>query len=182
MDSHQISADDFREALSHIAATVSVVTTDGVAGKRGLTVSSMCSVSADPPSVLVCVNRDSGVSHAIRENKAICVNVLRSDQAYISDAFGGRLTESGNDPFLCASWENGVTGAPQMVNALVNLDCYVKNELQHGTHFIFVGEIANLQTNGPGMPLIYRARSYELVGGSRSLPLEELEYSWERYT
>ncbi|MBO68248.1 MAG: flavin reductase [Acidiferrobacteraceae bacterium] len=182
MSSNQVSGDDFREALSQIAATVSVVTTDGVAGKRGLTVSSMCSVSADPPSVLVCVNRDSDVCHTIRENKTICVNVLKSDQAYVSDAFGGRLAESGNDPFLCTSWNNGVTGAPQMVNALVNLDCYVRNELQHGTHFIFVGEIASLQVNGPGMPLIYRARSYELIGRSSSLPLEELEYSWERYT
>jgi len=182
MSPHQVSADNFREALSLIAATVSVVTTDGVAGKRGITVSSMCSVSVDPPSVLVCINRDSGVCHTIRENMAICVNVLKSDQAYVSDTFSGRLVGSRKDPFLCASWKKGVTGAPQMLNALVNLDCQVKNELQHGTHFIFVGEIAGLHTNGPGMPLIYRARSYELAGGSPSLPLEELEYSWERYT
>ena len=182
MSSNQVSMDNFREALSLIAATVSVVTTDGTAGKRGITVSSMCSVSVDPPSVLICVNHDSGVCQTIRDNKVICVNVLKSDQAYVSDAFSGRLTDLSRDPFLCASWKKGVTGAPQMINALVNLDCQVKNELQHGTHFIFIGEITNLHTNGPGMPLIYRARSYELMDGSGSLPLEELEYSWERYT
>jgi flavin reductase (DIM6/NTAB) family NADH-FMN oxidoreductase RutF len=54
--------------------------------------------------------------------------------------------------------------------------------LHHGTHYIFVGEIESLRLNQPGAPLVYRARMYEQLGESGSLSLEDMEYSWERYT
>ena len=173
---------DFFEALSRTAATVCVVTTDGSSGRAGLTVSSMCSVSAEPPSLLVCVNEESGVCGILQDNAVMCVNVLRAEQAYISDAFSGRLTDPNADPFASTQWETAVTGAPVMSKALVNLDCRIKNELHHGTHYIFVGEIVSLRLNQPGAPLVYRARMYEQLGESGSLSLEDMEYSWERYT
>ena len=71
----------FREALSRTAATVSIVTTDGIHGRGGLTVSSMCSVSDNPPSLLVCINEKSGVCDVIRKNGLMCVNILRNEHA-----------------------------------------------------------------------------------------------------
>ena len=171
---------DFLEALSRTAATVSVVTTDGHFGRAGLTVSSMCSVSASPPSVLVCVNEESAVCGIIRRNEVMCLNILRADQAQISDAFSGRLNEVYKDPFEVTRWETAVTGAPLMNAALLSLDCRIKNELQHGTHFILVGEVEHLKLNQLGQPLVYRARAYEKPAESPSL--EDMEYSWDRYT
>ena len=182
MNVDRIRPADFFEALSRTAATVCVVTTDGRSGRAGLTVSSMCSVSAQPPSLLVCVNEESGVCGVIRDNGVMCVNVLRAEQAYISDAFSGRLTDPDANPFACTDWETTVSGAPVMSKALINLDCRIKNELHHGTHYIFVGEIESLKLNQPGAPLVYRARMYEQLGESGSLSLEDMEYSWERYT
>ena len=182
MKEDQIRPADFFEALSRTAATVCVVTTAGRVGRAGLTVSSMCSVSARPPSLLVCVNEESNVCHIIRSNGVMCINVLRTDQEYISDAFSGRLTNQDADPFTLTDWGVALTGAPVMTEALINLDCKITNELHHGTHYIFVGEIESLKLNKPGTPLIYRARMYETLGEAGSLSLEDMEYSWERYT
>ena len=75
-----VSSELFREAMSCVASAVSVVTTDGAFGCAGMTVSSMCSVSDDPPSVLVCLNKVSPVSEIVRTNGTMCVNVLRDNQ------------------------------------------------------------------------------------------------------
>src|SRR3979490_2549211 len=82
----------FLHGMSHAACTVNVVTTDGVAGRHGVTVSAMVSVSADTPqpTLLVCIHGRSAVAAAVLENGVFCVNVLRDDQAHISDNFAGR--------------------------------------------------------------------------------------------
>ena len=84
---------NFLAAMSHAACTVSVVTTDGPAGRAGVTVSAMASVSADTPqpTLLVCVHHLSHAAEAILGNAAFCVNVLRDDQSDISDHFAGRV-------------------------------------------------------------------------------------------
>jgi len=182
MTEYRVSQVDFREALSCTAATVSVVTTDGPHGRAGLTVSSMCSVSDDPPSVLICVNQGSGVLDLIRKNGVICINVLRVRHSNIADAFSGRVAAPNRNPFDYADWETLVTGAPAMSQALVSLDCRIKQELLYGTHYVFVAEVEGLLVNTPGKPLVYNARAYQPLGDSESLSLEEVEYSRERYT
>src|ERR1700677_5178056 len=76
----------FLLGMSHAACTVNVVTTDGIAGRHGVTVSAMVSVSADTPqpTLLVCIHHLSPVASAVLENGAFCVNVLREDQTHIS--------------------------------------------------------------------------------------------------
>src|SRR5277367_7027258 len=87
----------FLSGMSHAACTVNVVTTDGVAGRHGVTVSAMVSVSADTPqpTLLVCIHHLSPVVTALLENGVFCVNVLRDDQAHISDNFAGRSRAHG---------------------------------------------------------------------------------------
>jgi flavin reductase (DIM6/NTAB) family NADH-FMN oxidoreductase RutF len=81
----------FVTGMSHAACTVNVVTTDGSAGRFGVTVSAMSSVSADSerPTLLACVHESSPAARAILENGVFCVNVLRDDQSFISDVFAG---------------------------------------------------------------------------------------------
>ena len=86
------------------------------------------------------------------------------------------------DPFARTQWETTLIGVRAMVKALMNLECRIRNELHHGAHYTFVGEIESLRLNQPGTPLVYRARMYEQLGESGSLSLEDMEYSWERYT
>ena len=79
----------FIHAMRGVAASVTVVTTNGKAGQRGATVSAFCSVSADPPTILVCLNKSSGIADAVAENGLFNVNILRNDQAMIARRFAG---------------------------------------------------------------------------------------------
>ncbi|MCP5153199.1 MAG: flavin reductase [Ectothiorhodospiraceae bacterium] len=150
----------FIEGMSHAASTVSVVTTDGPHGRSGVTVSAMCSVSADPPSLLVCVHHRSRAAETIRANGVLCVNLLRDEQVRVSDTFAGRLDGPGGDRFGCAEWATLATGAPVLVDALVAFDCSVRHVFQWGSHLIFVAEVRDLAIHDTGLPLIYANRAY----------------------
>ena len=152
----------FLSGMSHAACTVNVVTTDGPAGRAGVTVSAMSSVSADTPkpALLVCVHKLSPAAEAIIENGVFCVNVLRDDQSYISDTFAGRLKTASGDKFECATWKTQATGAPRVVDPLVSFDCTILSSQTIGTHYIFLGAVEDIFESEGGSPLIYANRAY----------------------
>jgi flavin reductase (DIM6/NTAB) family NADH-FMN oxidoreductase RutF len=152
----------FLSGMSHAACTVNVVTTDGVAGRHGVTVSAMVSVSADgpQPTLLVCIHHRSAVATALLENGVFCVNVLRDDQAHISDSFAGRSSARGSAKFDCTEWTTGVTGAPRVVDSLVAFDCRVTASERVGSHFVVFGSVQDIFVAGGGAPLIYANRAY----------------------
>jgi len=148
--------------MSHAACTVNVVTTDGSAGRQGVTVSAMVSVSADTPqpTLLVCIHHLSPVAAALLENGVFCVNVLREDQAHISDSFAGRSGAHGAAKFECARWTSQLTGAPRVVDALVAFDCRVTAWEHVGSHVVVFGSVQDIFVAGSGAPLIYANRAY----------------------
>jgi flavin reductase (DIM6/NTAB) family NADH-FMN oxidoreductase RutF len=152
----------FLLGMSHAACTVNVVTTDGPAGRHGVTVSAMVSVSADTPrpTLLVCIHHLSPVAGALLKNGVFCVNVLREDQAHISDSFAGRLGAHGADKFDCARWATQVTGAPRVLDSLVAFDCRVTANELVGSHFVVFGSVQDIVVAGGGAPLIYANRAY----------------------
>ncbi len=152
----------FLTGMSQAAATVNVVTTNGPAGRVGVTVSAMSSVSADTerPTLLVCVHEASPAAAAIVENGVFCVNVLRDDQSYISDSFAGRFREQLSDKFDCADWEVMATGAPRVIDPLVAFDCKVVSSEKIGTHHVIFGEVQDIFVAATGSPLIYARRAY----------------------
>jgi flavin reductase (DIM6/NTAB) family NADH-FMN oxidoreductase RutF/DNA-binding transcriptional LysR family regulator len=154
--------DKFLEGMSRAAATVSVVTTDGPAGRAGVTVSAMSAVSADSaaPSLLVCVHHLSLAARAIVDNGVFCVNVLRDSQSHVSDTFAGRLKTADGDKFACGTWRTLETGSPALSDALVALDCRLTSTVRHGSHFIFIGELAEAVVAESGPSLVYANRAY----------------------
>lgn len=154
--------DAFLGGMSHAACTVNIVTTDGVAGRSGVTVSAMTSVSADTPkpTLLVCVHHDATAAPHILENGVFCVNLLRDDQSFISDTFAGRFSAEILDKFDCADWTPMATGAPRVLDPLVAFDCRVISSELIGTHHVFVGEVQDIFTAKRGSPLIYANRAY----------------------
>lgn len=152
----------FFDGMSFAACTVNVVTTDGSAGRAGVTVSAMASVSADTPapSLLVCIHHKSPAASAILENRVFCVNVLRDDQSYISDTFAGRINTTDGDKFSCAGWVNGRTGAPRVSDPLVAFDCRLMSSEQVGTHWVLFGAVEDIFIAEQGSPLIYANRAY----------------------
>jgi flavin reductase (DIM6/NTAB) family NADH-FMN oxidoreductase RutF len=152
----------FLQAMSHAACTVNVVTTDGVAGRHGMTVSAMVSVSADTPqpTLLVCIHHRSSVAEALLANGAFCVNVLREDQRRISDSFAGRTGARGASKFDCACWTTQVTGAPRVIDSLVAFDCRVTASERVGSHCVVFGSVLDIFLGEAGAPLIYANRAY----------------------
>ncbi|MCY4050019.1 MAG: flavin reductase [Gammaproteobacteria bacterium] len=150
----------FLEGMSHAACTVSVLTTDGPNGRGGITISAMTSVSADPPTLLVCVHHLSPTCEKIIKNGVFCVNVLSEDQSRISDIFAGRVHTPDEDKFSCDNWITRSTGAPNLANALIAFDCKVKSYNQVGTHYIFVAQPEEINIRKHGNVLIYANRAY----------------------
>ncbi|MEF2074166.1 LysR substrate-binding domain-containing protein [Consotaella aegiceratis] len=152
----------FLDGMSVAACTVSVVTTNGPAGRFGVTVSAMSSVSADGvrPTLLVCVHHKSPAAEAIIENGVFCLNFLRDGQSMISDSFAGRAVPPGGDKFAVASWSEGATGAPRLTGGLVAFDCRLQSQQQIGTHHVFIGEVEEIMSAADGSPLIYANRAY----------------------
>jgi flavin reductase len=150
----------FLDGMSRAAFCVNVVTTDGPAGRAGVTVSAMSSVSADgnSPTVLVCIHHQSKTAAAIVENSVFCINILRDDQSEIADRFGGRTLEDA-DKFAYGRWVEDDTRAPRLADAVVAFDCRVLSAERVGTHYIFIGAVASV-TMGFGTALIYADRAY----------------------
>lgn len=154
---------DFVAAMGNAATGVTVVATDGAAGRFAQTVSAMSSVSADPPSLLVCVNRRSPLADAAVRNAVFSVNVLAVDQAHVSDVFAGRPAggESPYEPydFGCARWLPLHTGAPTLAGAAAVFDCRLADAYEHGTHRILIGEVLASSVTAAA-PLVHHARAY----------------------
>lgn len=154
--------ESFFAAMRRFASSVCVVTTNGVGGQIGVTVSAMTSVSADPPTVLVCVKADNLAAEAIRANKVFCVNILRESQGRISDVFAGRSPEMNDDRFACASWKELSTGSPILCGCAASLDCGLIREDIVGSHSIFIGRVIDTMI-GEKNSLVYYDQGYRRV-------------------
>ena len=152
----------YLSAMSRAANTVCVITTDGTAGRAGVTVSAVTSVSVeDPaPTLLACVHHLSPACDAIQRNRVFCANVLGTDQANVSDCFAGRTGAKGVDKFGCADWSAEETGAPVLVGAQATFDCRMLHDVLVGSHRIFVGQVVAVTSASTGMPLVYYDRAY----------------------
>jgi len=153
---------DFIEAMSRAASSVSVVTTDGPAGRTGVTVSALSSVSADGPSpqLLICVHQAGAACPVIMDNGVFCVNLLKSDQTAISDAFAGRTDARGEERFAGIDWVNMATGAPRPADVLAAFDCHLSDAKLVGTHYVMFGAVKQVFVAPAGTPLIYANRGY----------------------
>lgn len=153
-------ATQFRAAVSGVATPVTVVTSDGAAGRVGLTVSAMSLVSMNPPMVLVCIDQKSPANPIIQGNAAFRVNVLGVTHDHVSDTFAGRPWP-GKAPwdFTCGDWDLQADGGPRLVDAVASIDCSLHSVATAGTHNIYLGRAVEAQQTDRE-PLIYLKRSY----------------------
>jgi flavin reductase (DIM6/NTAB) family NADH-FMN oxidoreductase RutF len=151
--------EEFIAAMSNAATGVTVVTTDGPGGRFAQTVSAMCSVSADPPSLLVCVNQRSPLVSAARRNGHFAVNVLGAAHAHVSDTFAGRPSDGQPYDFGCARWGRLESEAPVLDGAAAAFDCRLTEVSAVGTHLVLIGTVLASRYSG-APPLVYHARAY----------------------
>ena len=149
--------------MSRLGAAVNIITTDGPAGRHGLTASAVCSVTDSPPTVLVCVKRDAGAHDVLKANGALCVNILAGRHENLSANFG-RHGIAVEQRFAAASWMRLATGAPVLVDAVASLDCLVSRAAEVGTHTVFFCEVQDIVTAPQPEALIYFNRLYHHIG------------------
>ncbi|WP_128377275.1 flavin reductase family protein [Streptomyces cavernae] len=152
------SAQEFRDVLAHLPAGVSVITTDGPLGPAGMTASAVCSLSMDPPLVLVCLANRSRTLARLLDHGTFAVNVLRQDQEHIARKFADPDT-GGHNRFAAAAHRHEADGALILDDALAWLSCRVEETHPGGDHMIVTGRIRALG-HTHSRPLIWYARRF----------------------
>ncbi|MCB5944298.1 flavin reductase [Acidocella sp. KAb 2-4] len=153
----------FREAMARLGAAVNIITTHGPDGDTGMTVSAVCSVTDDPATLIVCINRSSR-QHAIFKNAGIiCVNILGPGQEDLSAIFAGKDHLPMPERFARATWHKLETGALALAQSAASLDCKVSQMLDIGTHTVFFCEVQAIALGQKNAGLVYHGRAYHHV-------------------
>jgi flavin reductase len=145
------------------------VTTDGPAGRFGFTASAVTSVTDDPPTLLVCVNRKNDSHPALIANAVLCVNTLAAGQEAISGVFSSGSNDQ-DARFAAADWYKLATGAPALRGAVVAFDCRIVQVTEIGTHSVLFGEVVAIEHGGEHDGLVYFGRGYHRVRRPQALP------------
>lgn len=160
------SVEGFRDAMRHLASGVSLITSRGPNGRRhGMLATAVSSVTADPPTILVCVNRNATMHDDLVESGSFCVNFLGQRHRELSQRFSS--SEARSSRFDVDNWTTLTTGAPVLGDALSVLDCRLDSAVEVGTHSVLFGQVRGIRVAPPSSdkPLVYYDRQYgEFVG------------------
>jgi flavin reductase (DIM6/NTAB) family NADH-FMN oxidoreductase RutF len=153
---HHDLLDSFRSAMRHIAATVYAVTTGEIGERHGILATAVSSLSFEPPSLLVCVNRAASLHEPLACAETFCVNVLGLGNRQIAEVFE---KARGEDRFAVGEWRQE-RGVPVLSNAQSYFICRTAHRHEFGTHTIFIGELLHARHREDATPLTYYDRHY----------------------
>jgi len=151
-----IDAVAFKKGMRHLAASVTLITTKHRELRGGLTATAVCSVSAEPPQILVCVNKTASAHDPIGEAGFFCINILAPDHRKLAERFAGMDGVEGDERFCdMGDWFTLSTGAPVLKGCPVSFDCKLVTKVAAGTHTVYIGEIVDLALDPEAKPLLY---------------------------
>lgn len=153
----------FRDAMASLGAAVNIVTTDGPEGRCGITATAVCSVTDTPPTLMVCVNRNSSMNAVFQKNGRLCVNVLNHDQEDLACHFAGMKGSTMDERFGWDMWDKGILEQPLLRNALANLEGEITQVQDIGTHSVYMVEMKKIVVSDDGHGLIYFKRKFHPV-------------------
>ena len=153
----------YRDAMARLGAAVNVITSNGPAGRSGCTASAVCSVTDDPPTLLLCLNRNSDNNAVFRKNGVVCINTLTSSHEELSGIFAGAPGFDMDGRFAAGIWGHLETGAPVLQGAAVSFDCRIVQTTEVGTHTVFFCEVEAIQSGSVHEGLIYFGRAYHRI-------------------
>lgn len=175
-DSHRPAdgvAERFVEAMSSLAAAVSVITviTPG-AGRTGMTATAVTSLSAEPPMLVACLNRSSSVARALPTVGWFAVNVLAADQEDVATVFAGRTGAGGEARFVTGHWRVHPRGVPVLDGAVATFVCTAANAMHQSTHTVVIGSVDDvvLPAGDQVVPLMYHRRRFVTIAAAHRPP------------
>ncbi|SHO67318.1 NADH-FMN oxidoreductase RutF, flavin reductase (DIM6/NTAB) family [Pseudoxanthobacter soli DSM 19599] len=143
-----------KQAMRHLVGGVSVVTAGTGDDRTGATVTSAHSLSVDPETMVVSINKSSSTWPVIARNRHFCVNVLAADQQAVAERFAGYGGLKGAERYRDAEWSVLVTGALALSGALAAIDCELDHVVERHSHALVIGTVRALVL-GHGQPLVY---------------------------
>lgn len=146
-----------REAMGEFASGVTIITALNGDEPVGTTVSAFCSLSLDPPLLLVSLARASRTLAHIEETECFGVNILSSTQHELASL---AAKPGAGDRFSQASFSKGITGAPLLNDACVVVECALENVFPGGDHRILIGRALTIERRDSRTPLIYHRGAF----------------------
>lgn len=150
-----ISSDEFKTGMRQLAGAVSIITTAHEGGRHGMTATAVNSMTADPPTLIVCVNKSASVHFPITRSRRFCVNVLDESDVALARQFSSSREEVRASRFQDGEWTKLVTGSPVLATSRVSFDCALIDSMESGTHTAFIGVVQAIKVGNTGSALIY---------------------------
>jgi flavin reductase (DIM6/NTAB) family NADH-FMN oxidoreductase RutF len=157
---HLVEPWQFKAAMRRLAGGVTIVATAYQCRKAGLTATAVCSVSAEPPSLLASVNRRAVAHDLIRQSRIFSINILGRADADLAKRFGGQAAPDQADRFAAGAWGVASTGAPILLSSIASFECELLHAFEMSTHTIFVGCVVATHESGSPEPLLYADGNY----------------------
>jgi flavin reductase (DIM6/NTAB) family NADH-FMN oxidoreductase RutF len=152
----------FKFAMRRLASTVTIITTIADDKAAGMTATAVTSLTAEPPAILVCVNKSASIEAALGLGAPMCVNLLAENHKALSHAFGGGLPA--RERFQIGQWIPGPDRVPILEDAQANLLSTVDKRVDYETHTIIIGRVRTVRLHGDVRPLVF--------GDGRYLPIQ----------
>jgi flavin reductase (DIM6/NTAB) family NADH-FMN oxidoreductase RutF len=159
----EVSSGDFRSAMRRLTGGVSVITAGIGWDISGMTVTSVSSLSVDPPALIVSINRESSSWPLVRRYGFFGVNILTSDQIDIAERFTGKDGLKGAERFASAHWTTRVSGVPLLTDALAVIDCEVEDVVERHSHAIVIGRVLDVAVSTRTAALAYWQGRYVAI-------------------
>jgi flavin reductase len=148
---------DFRKAMRTLASAVSIVSTASDNRRFGMTATAVCSLSMQPPTLLVCINQSSSLHRPLLNAGRFCINILHADQDELARTFSRKDIE---DRFAHGNWMLDGRGVPFVADAQANVFCTVEEAYRHRTHSIVAGAVYRVAVRDSVHPLLYQDGRY----------------------
>jgi flavin reductase (DIM6/NTAB) family NADH-FMN oxidoreductase RutF len=155
---------DFRRAMRHLAGGVSIITVGRGRDITGMTVTSVASLSVDPPSLIVSINRSASSWPLLKRDGFFGVNILNADQIDLAERFAGKGGVAGADRFAGVEWITRASGAPLLADALASIDCAVEDIVERHSHAIVIGRPLEIRLSRQTAALAYWQGQYVAMG------------------
>jgi flavin reductase (DIM6/NTAB) family NADH-FMN oxidoreductase RutF len=159
----EVTSGDFRKAMRQLTCGVSVVTAGRGRDISGMTVTSVSSLSVDPPALIVSINRESSSWPLLKRYGFFGVNILTPDQIDIAERFTGKGGLKGADRFAGAGWMTRASGVPLLVGALAAIDCEVEDIVERHSHAIVIGRVLDVAVSARTAALAYWQGRYVAI-------------------
>jgi flavin reductase (DIM6/NTAB) family NADH-FMN oxidoreductase RutF len=154
----------FRQGIQYLAGGVTVVTSgDDDGAWYGVTTTSVCALSVDPPTLIACVRRRSRIGQQLGRTRRFCVNLLSEDQRTVADTFAVQRSLD-TDRFRHGQWAAGTTGSPVLMDGLASFECGVDLIYGYPSHVVVIGSVQQVRhAADPGRPLVSVAGQFGQV-------------------